>query len=287
MDVWFKLANMPPVEIKSSWADEVEEVTSGVIDEGPTETFENGIKTVTEIKTNEDDKRIKVIRTYKVEKRLVSKTVAMRKTYKKFGNSANDPPGPNPATTIVSEDVFMQFITSKEDQDKPGEDAFDKLKSMEKSTFVCRTCNGPHWTLRCPYKETGYKMEEKKPVAPVPVPQTDEKGKPKYVAPGLREGSTKKGEMMSSGRVRDEVAIRISNLPDTTQEADLDELVKKFGPYHKLFLAKDKATGLCKGFAYIHFKYRQDACRAIATLHRHGYDHLILNVEWSKPQAQT
>lgn len=45
-------------------------------------------------------------------------------------------------------------------------------------------------------------------------------------------------------------------------------------------------TGLCKGFAYVHFKNRNDAATAIKLLNGHGYDHLILNVEWSKPQVQ-
>lgn len=34
--------------------------------------------------------------------------------WKKFGNSEFDPPGPNVATTTVSDDVSMTFITSKE-----------------------------------------------------------------------------------------------------------------------------------------------------------------------------
>lgn len=34
--------------------------------------------------------------------------------WKKFGNSEYDAPGPNVATTTVSDDVFMTFISSKE-----------------------------------------------------------------------------------------------------------------------------------------------------------------------------
>lgn len=83
----------------------------------------------------------------------------------------------------------------------------------------------------------------------------------------------------------DATAIRISNLSNSTTEFDLDDLIKPFGPTSKIYLAKDKQTGMCKGFAYIHFKYKNDAAKAIAKLHGHGYDHLILNVDWSKPPS--
>jgi translation initiation factor 3 subunit G len=51
-----------------------------------------------------------------------------------------------------------------------------------------------------------------------------------------------------------------------------------------MYLAKDKNTGLCKGFAYVHFYSKEDAAAAIETLDGFGYDHLILKAEWSKPQ---
>lgn len=37
----------------------------------------------------------------------MARTIAERKTWKKYGLSKNDKPGPNPATTITAEDVFM------------------------------------------------------------------------------------------------------------------------------------------------------------------------------------
>jgi len=61
----------------------------------------------------------------------------------------------------------------------------------------------------------------------------------------------------------------------------LSELVNKFGQIARIFLASNKVTGACKGYAFVNFKSRIDAERAIKGLHGYGYDHLILNVGWS------
>lgn len=142
-------------EVKSSWADEVEEEGGAL--PAPSEVYENGFKILTEYKYDEDNesKKVKVVRAYKVERRIVSKTIAARKNWGKFGDSADDRPGPNPATTVGGEDVFMQFISSKEEENKVEEDSLDKLKSMgDKGVVKCRNCNGDHWTSKCPYKDT-------------------------------------------------------------------------------------------------------------------------------------
>ncbi|CAG9560396.1 unnamed protein product [Danaus chrysippus] len=270
---------MPVVdEIQSSWADEVE------IDQGelppPSEVVENGLKIVTEYKYDNDNKKVKIVRTYKIEKRVVSKSIAKRKTWNKFGDSANDKPGPNPATTNVCEDVFMQFITSKEEAQRPDEGDLEALKARPtKVLFKCRTCQGEHWTSSCPFQHTQLAQSKAMEAAKAAEAKTSST---KYVVPHAREGASHMGRDQL-GRRDDVAAIRISNLSNFAVEADLDDLVKPFGPVHKLYLAKEKSTGQCKGFAYVHFKFRDDAAKAIETLNGYGYDHLILNVEWSKP----
>ena len=75
---------MPPYELETmtSWADrvELEEQTEGDLP-APTEHFDErkGIKTITEYKFNEDNKKVKIVRTFKIEKRKVAKSIATRK----------------------------------------------------------------------------------------------------------------------------------------------------------------------------------------------------------------
>lgn len=295
---------MPAIDdIKSSWADEVELDSGGL--PRPTEVHENGLKIMTEYKYNNDDKKVKVVRTYKITKQIVPKSVAKRKVWAKFGDSEHDKPGPNPQTTMVTEDVHMQFVTNKEEE-KASENLLDPLKSMAK----CRICNGEHWSVNCPFKGTSMDPSKLMETKPATTPSQDSSGPKtgKYVPPFMKDNA--KGGVLGGMRGRDDTsAIRISNLSESMVEADLEELVKKIGPHSKMYLARDKVgffvggdrvvglifdgcefvlqnTGLCKGFAYVHFKSRKDAATAIELLNGHGYDHLILSVEWSKPQTQ-
>ncbi|XP_058508472.1 eukaryotic translation initiation factor 3 subunit G isoform X1 [Solea solea] len=295
---------MPSMEYddsKPSWADQVEEEGDEGTLPAAKETIKGNIKTITDYKIDEDDgKKFKIVRTFKIETRKASKAVARRKNWKKFGNSEFDAPGPNVATTTVSDDVNMTIISSKEDlnaQDQ-DEDPMNKLKGQK--IVSCRICKGDHWTTRCPYKDTLGPMQKElaeqlglstgdkdKPAGSEPEPAQPAQSKTgKYVPPSLRDGSTRRGESMQPnrrGESDDNATIRVTNLSEDTRETDLQELFRPFGSISRIYLAKDKNTGQSKGFAFISFHRREDASRAIQGVSGFGYDHLILNVEWAKP----
>lgn len=285
-----------------SWADQVEATDhrSGI---PPPEVIQEGnTKKLIEYKRGEDDgKLLKIVRTFKIEKRKASKSVAHRKTWGKFGLASKDGSGPNPSTTIISDDVFMQFLTSKEEpSSQQEEDQMNKLKQQR--IVMCRVCKGDHWTTKCPYKDSLEPLQKELlsggggNAAGSDSETGDGAAKPdakagaggaggKYVPPSARPGAKGgRGESMSSRR--DEGAtIRVTNLSEDTREYDLQELFRPFGSIQRIYLAMDKNTGQSKGFAFINFYSKESAARAIAGVSGFGYDHLILKVEWAKPSG--
>jgi len=286
-------------DIKPSWGDIMEE-DDGEALPMPSETIDGNLKKIVEYKVNEDGKKVKVTRTFKIETRKVPKSIAKRKQYKKFGDATTDNQhGPDPATTFMGEEVFLTFTTNKEELNT--QDDGDPLKKLAGSSIVkCRYCKGDHWTTKCPYRDSLQPLKELEDkekgkdsdaaaaaelaVAAAGAPG---KGGVKYIPPSLRGGTgaePRRGETMSSRRNADEAAtLRVTNLSEEATENDLQELFKPFGHLSRVFLAKDKITNQSKGFAFVSYVKREDAARAIKSLQGFGYDHLILNVEWAKP----
>ena len=59
-----------------------------------------------------------------------------------------------------NQNIFLQFITNKEDPDNKEDDPLMKLKSMAKGIVKCRICKEDHWTTQCPYKDTLLPVQE-------------------------------------------------------------------------------------------------------------------------------
>jgi len=280
------------VSTKPKWGDqeENEEFQNEIITE--TDPDKEGAihKTVVEYKTNEKKQKVKIVKRIKVFKKKVkiSQAVEKRKKWRKFGECSGAAPGPEKGITSIGDEVFFDLV-------KGQKSAENKLKRQEASSLgiVCRNCGktGDHWTLKCPYKDkissAGMTQNLDLPVSTMG--STDKEGK--YVIPVNRPGARSSSESTSTtmdsraGRSsRDETAtIRVTNLSEDTKESDLSELFRTFGPISRIYLAKDKISGLSKGFAFVNFVYREDAGKAIEKLSGFGYDHLILHLEWAKP----
>jgi len=296
--------------VQSSWADEIEEgdsttpLTAGTLPM-PSETIQGNKKITTEYSINDDGKKTKIVRTFEIIKKQVPKAVAQRKALPKFGMSRNDREGPDPATTIIAEEIYMNFVHNKEEHEKDDDkSALDRLKETNKGVVKCRICKEDHSTTQCPYKDKigllkdlpGEGDDKASPTGTTPAGGAIGAAgaataagaaagaiKGAYVAPGRREGGRVGESMNDRRRTEDTAAIRVSNLSESTQEDDLQELFKPFGHIARIYLSKDKFTGECRGFAFVHYYKKDDAQKAIATLNGFGYDHLILSVEWAKP----
>jgi len=281
----------------ADWADEIE-------DDGDhlppmKEEIKGNTKIVTEY-AMKNEKKVKTVRTYKIEKKVVPKAIAQRKAWAKFGASVSDKPGPNPTTTVVSEEIMMQFITNKEEAASEEQSELDKLKASVKGNVKCRICKMDHWTKECPYKDDLGAIKESLAeldknnaaeaaggdLSEIP---TAANITGKYVPPSRRglDGASRPGmgSSMPDRRRDDTAAVRVSNLPEMTQDQDIKDMFGKIGPVARIFLAKDKIDNKCKGFAFVNYMHVQHAEEAIRTLNQHRYNHLILNVEWAKPSG--
>lgn len=111
----------------------------------------------------------------------------------------------------------------------------------------------------------------------------------KYIPPAARAGLSGAGgggpSAFKPERRDDLNTIRVTNISENTTEADLQELFQRFGRISRVYLAKDKETLISRGFAFVSFVNKDDAARAMEALQGYGYDHLILKLEWARPNT--
>ncbi len=123
----------------------------------------------------------------------------------------------------------------------------------------------------------------------------------KYVPPGaialangIQTGVSMNGSSglaNAFGGGEKDTTIRVSNLTKSVTDGDVRELFEVFGKITRLALPKmeiirdGETIKEPKGYAYVTFMSSSDAQVAFDTLQGHGYDHLILKLEWSKTQA--
>lgn len=93
--------------------------------------------------------------------------------------------------------------------------------------------------------------------------------------------SANAGESMGREKRDDSATIRVTNLSEDVTEADIHDLFRRFGQIARVYLARDRETNVCKGFAFVSFQNKDDAGRALQAINGYGYDNLILRVEWA------
>jgi translation initiation factor 3 subunit G len=295
------VANKP----KHDWADDDDiEETSSELPPPQTITNKDGTKTIISFHYNENGEKVKTTRRvrYVTHKETVNPRVADRKTWSKLGQSAKDPVGPAPDTTSVGENIiFRPSVNWRKDAKEEG-DAQEQLKDKLKDKKVkCRICNGEHFTARCPYKDTMAPVGEAAGgdaasgmgddmSAQAAGGAAGKKGS--YVPPALRGGpggAAAAGDRMSGGSKygeRDDLAtLRVTNVSEMAEEGELRDMFERFGRVTRVFLAKDRETGMAKGFAFISFADRGDAVKACNKMDGFGFKHLILRVEFAKKAA--
>ncbi|KAJ2085370.1 translation initiation factor eIF3 subunit g, partial [Coemansia sp. S142-1] len=235
----------------------------------------------------------------KIVQEHVNRAVAERKKWAKFGELRSDgtmKANGGVATTIgeVVELRLSQYAAQMKQQEIDAAEQ-EKASAIKSSKILCRVCRGEHFTAKCPYKDTMTSAEDILGGGPVTAAASadDSKSGPNaYVPPHMRAGAKSFGA--AGGRAgslgagdargdrRDEhPTIRITNLSEDTLEADVNQLCRPFGPLARVFVATDRSTGYCKGFAFVSYYDHESAEKAIAKLNGHGFDNLILSADWA------
>jgi translation initiation factor 3 subunit G len=248
-----------------------------------------GIQIVTSYRQNPNNpgQLLKTINKVKVTVEKVKEPLAVseRRQWKKFGQAAIDEKEGVKSTVQSKDEIMMEDPNADTDlQEEDPTSTFGNLNAF--------------WAKQRKRElERKYDVEEEAPgwtqvgaggaaAAGAAGPSTG-----KYVPPAARAGgaatrAAAAGSAFTPERRTDDLnTIRVTNLSENTSEADLQELFSRYGRISRVYLAKDKETMQSRGFAFVSFVNKDDAARAMAELQGIGYDHLILKLEWARPNA--
>jgi translation initiation factor 3 subunit G len=260
-----------------------------------TKPDQDGIKTVVEYveKNGQTYKVTRRVRVTTVVKRI-NAAIKERKSMQKFGKAATcDERTEASLCTKTEEEVPIELtkknavsLSAKDDAEaKFFEQSLAITESLFKEKKVWTDMNRERQVER-----EAPPAEEKKtdagasstPAAPGAAgPGAAQEGK--YLPPSLRGKGDGKGKDGKGGD--QEASLRITNLSESCREGDLQDLFSTIGRLQRVYLAKDPATGLSRGFAFVTYYTREDAQKAIDKLNKHPYDNLILQVQFAKPRT--
>lgn len=237
----------------------------------------DGIKTITNYVQNAKGETLKIVKRVKVTKVVhrINKAVYERKNIPLFGLEAAEGSAGKAFTVRSVEDIPLEI--SKETMLRA------KFKEDEDDEDIQFADLNPAKTSRDLRQKFLSLQNEDEPVDGA---EGDPLGGRLGVggAKGLSRlrGSGDAAKDLEARR-REEATIRVTNLSEDAKEEDLTELFGTIGKIERVFLAKHKDKKASKGFAFITYINRELAAQAIRKLNRHGYDNLLLNVEWARP----
>jgi len=290
--------------MKTNWADadddSEDDVGVGAAAGGKSGTrFEtapdkDGVKTVIEYlekggQTYKVTKRVKVT----IIAKRTNAAIMERKSMRKFGKAVTNGEK-NEAMLVVrmeeevpielSKKAFVTLAAKDDVEDKFLEDSINITEGLFKEKTA--------WSSSA--ARTSEREIAEEAVKPVDLSATPAGGKGaagaadanaagRYVPPSLR-GKDGKGDG-KGGPPDQEASLRITNLSEDVREGDLQDLFAQCGRLQRVYIAKDFTTGISRGFAFVTYYNREDAQKAINRLHGHGYDNLILQVQFAKPKT--
>eukprot|EP00933_Yihiella_yeosuensis_P061630 TRINITY_DN64467_c0_g1_i1.p1 TRINITY_DN64467_c0_g1~~TRINITY_DN64467_c0_g1_i1.p1 ORF type:complete len:292 (+),score=98.28 TRINITY_DN64467_c0_g1_i1:73-948(+) len=260
-----------------------------------TQADEHGIKTVIAY-TERDGHTYRVTKKVKQTKNIkwTNEAMVRRKTMAKFGKAATNTEAEEKMLCVRSVEEIHIELSRKQTVNLAAVDDVE-AKFHEESLTVVESLMKEKKVWKGAAKDgedgpVGVGEEEKKGDAPGPTGgarAAADGAAGKYVPPSLRDGG-KGGGKDGKGKGKGdgvEASLRVFNLSEDAKEGDLQDLFGQCGRLSRVYLAKDPDTFLSKGFAFITYYNREDAQKAIDKLNGHGYDNLIMKVEWAKPRA--
>jgi translation initiation factor 3 subunit G len=239
-----------------------------------------GIRTIITHYKREDGKLVRVTRKLEQQKKSVKVHRAVRERRKnlaKFGDVAGFPSGLEPNVSYVDHQlVNLRLDGQKEEEKAEVEELLSKISSIK---------GGKGFLFKQSEKVREKIAAEEKDEKTEQVASAGASASGRFVpkALGARPGAA--GGKPS--RFDDDLpTVRVGNLTENASQSDVWDLFVRFGQLSRVRLATDPETRASRGYAFVTFYRKEDAQRAIDALNGHGYDNLILQVEWAKSMAQ-
>ena len=218
------------------------------------EPDKDGIITEISYYINSEGKTVRVT----TKKKRITKEIKIKRAieerrkwkWKKFGKAVE---GDDSETTCEGEEVFIE---------KPGE-IHNSASILPKTMGLKRK-----WRSKSKGK-TDEKTKE-------PVEKSN-----RYVPVHLR-----KDHDSTVTNTENITNIKVGNLAKDVTEDILKDIFQNLCDVKKVYIPKDRNTGISRGFGFVHFYRRKDAEYAKENINGKALHHLIIQIDWALPQKK-